>query len=231
MVSDLKVMTDQEEIQQNITKYTECFDMLDRLGADNCVDPDDFDEEDMDDELFKNLQIKDIEELFKEKPKRGKTPIDQDSPAIQCSGHNQTPNDCVFNHKLESNKFFLSEEDALLLDRDDSPGHQLEDELNCMDFEQQMKMYEEMNENDPMYDDLNKPRNSCKDDELFNKFKIQGLEEVTERSEESDITSNNQSYMSYNNIDLDSSSDNNKSFDAASDHDTNIRIKIIDELE
>jgi hypothetical protein len=56
--------------------------MLDRLGADNCVDPDDFDEEDMDDELFKNLQIKDIEELFKEKPKRGKTPIDQDSPAI-----------------------------------------------------------------------------------------------------------------------------------------------------
>lgn len=47
-----------------------------------------------------------------------------------------------------NNKFFLSEEDALLLDREDSPVHDLEDEndLNCMDFEQQMKIYEEMNQ-------------------------------------------------------------------------------------
>ena len=37
---------------------------MDKLGADNCVDPDDFDQEDLNDDLFKNLEIKDIEELF-----------------------------------------------------------------------------------------------------------------------------------------------------------------------
>jgi len=31
--------------------------LLDKLGADNCVDPDDFDQEDLEDELFKNLKI------------------------------------------------------------------------------------------------------------------------------------------------------------------------------
>lgn len=53
-------------IAKRISKYTECFDLLDRLGADNCIDPDDFCEEDMNDDLFKNLQISDIEEIFKE---------------------------------------------------------------------------------------------------------------------------------------------------------------------
>jgi len=46
-----------------MAKYTECFDLLDRLGADNCIDPDDFCSEDMNDEHFKNLQIRDIEDL------------------------------------------------------------------------------------------------------------------------------------------------------------------------
>jgi len=55
MVNDLKLLTDPGDIQQNIAKYTECFEILDRLGADNCVDPDDFDQEDMNDEMFKNL--------------------------------------------------------------------------------------------------------------------------------------------------------------------------------
>jgi hypothetical protein len=36
-------------------KYTESFNLLDKLGADNCVDPDDFDQEDLNDDLFKNL--------------------------------------------------------------------------------------------------------------------------------------------------------------------------------
>ena len=55
MVTDLKQITDQAEITKKISKYTECFDLLDRLGADNCVDPEDFDQEDLNDDLFKNL--------------------------------------------------------------------------------------------------------------------------------------------------------------------------------
>ena len=55
MVTDLRSITDQTEVAKKLAKYTECFDLLDRLGADNCVDPEDFDEEDLDDELFKNL--------------------------------------------------------------------------------------------------------------------------------------------------------------------------------
>jgi hypothetical protein len=41
--------------------------LLDRLGADNCIDPEDFRKEDISfaDELFKNLQFDDLEELFK----------------------------------------------------------------------------------------------------------------------------------------------------------------------
>ena len=83
-----------------------------------------------------------------------------------------------------------------------------------------MKMYEEM-QLDEDGEAISEP--SHKND-LLNKFKIQSLEEVTERSEESDITS----HMSYNSIDLYSS---DKSFDTSSDHDINIRIKINEELE
>ena len=63
MVDDLKVASSHSQ-QERISKYTQCFELLDRLGADNCVDPDDFDQEDLDDELFMNLQITDIEELL-----------------------------------------------------------------------------------------------------------------------------------------------------------------------
>lgn len=92
----------------------------------------------MNDELFKNLQIKDIEELFRETPK---SPLDQDTPLglRECPIETlDTPIDCMFNEKLENNKFFLTDEDALLLDREDSPVNRLEDdnEMNCMDFEQ-----------------------------------------------------------------------------------------------
>jgi len=43
MVTDLRKISDSDEIQTKLAKYTECFELLDRLGADNCVDPEDFD--------------------------------------------------------------------------------------------------------------------------------------------------------------------------------------------
>lgn len=64
MVVELKEMADQNKIKDRLAKYTKTFDLLDSMGADNCIDPDDFDQEDMEDELFQNLQIADIEELF-----------------------------------------------------------------------------------------------------------------------------------------------------------------------
>ena len=64
MVSELKEITDPERIGQKVAKYTQSFDLLDKLGADNCVDPEDFDQEDLEDDLFKNLQITDLEEIF-----------------------------------------------------------------------------------------------------------------------------------------------------------------------
>lgn len=66
MVIDLKELKDPLEIQKKLMKYTQCFELLEKLGADNCIDPDDFDDEDIEDELFKNLEITDIWELFKE---------------------------------------------------------------------------------------------------------------------------------------------------------------------
>jgi hypothetical protein len=51
---------------------------LDRLGADNCVDPDDFELDDLDDTMFKNLEVQDILELFNEK--KSNSDQDSDSP-------------------------------------------------------------------------------------------------------------------------------------------------------
>lgn len=63
---------------------------------------------------------------------------DQDYPAGHSKHAKKTPKDCGYNAKLEGKGYFLSDEDALLLDRDDSPNHLVEDDndLNCMDFEQ-----------------------------------------------------------------------------------------------
>ena len=66
MVVDLKQVKDPQEVQKKLIKYTQCFEVLEKLGADNCIDPDDFDEEDIEDELFKNLEITDIWDLFNE---------------------------------------------------------------------------------------------------------------------------------------------------------------------
>lgn len=43
MVTELKEISDPEKIGKKVAKYTASFDLLDKLGADNCVDPDDFD--------------------------------------------------------------------------------------------------------------------------------------------------------------------------------------------
>jgi len=84
-----------------------------------------------------------------------------------------------------------------------------------------MKMYEQMNQGETT------KSKASKVDDLLTKFKPQSLEEVTERSEESDMTS----IMSYNSIDLMSSSDNNRSFDGVCANETNIRIRVIDEID
>ena len=42
MVTDLREITDPEETQKRLLKYTQCFELLDKLGADNCIDPEDF---------------------------------------------------------------------------------------------------------------------------------------------------------------------------------------------
>lgn len=52
MVFELKSISDSEEQRKKVMKFTECFELLDRLGADNCIDVDDFEEEDLDDALF-----------------------------------------------------------------------------------------------------------------------------------------------------------------------------------
>ena len=64
MVKELREISDPEKIAVKVARYTQSFELLDRLGADNCVDPEDFDQEDLEDDLFKNLQIADLEEIF-----------------------------------------------------------------------------------------------------------------------------------------------------------------------
>ena len=64
MVAELREIQNPQLIQKKIEKFTKAFEILDQLGADNCVDPEDFDQEDLEDDMFKNLQIKDIEDLL-----------------------------------------------------------------------------------------------------------------------------------------------------------------------
>lgn len=55
MVKELREISDPQKVAVQVTKYTQSFELLEKLGADNCVDPDDFDQEDLEDDLFKNL--------------------------------------------------------------------------------------------------------------------------------------------------------------------------------
>ena len=43
MVAELREIQNPQLIQKKMEKYTKAFEILDQLGADNCVDPDDFD--------------------------------------------------------------------------------------------------------------------------------------------------------------------------------------------
>ena len=101
-------------IKIRIKKYTECFDLLDRLGADNCVDTSDFEKEDADDEMFRNLVVTDVEELLAE--------LQQQDLSFQ-----------------DDVKHLDSDSDDLL--KDDGPD--LED-LQFMDFDQQINLYDKL---------------------------------------------------------------------------------------
>ena len=143
MVTDLRSLTDQAEVAKKLSKYTECFDLLDRLGADNCVDPEDFDQEDLDDELFKNLQITDIEELFKEEKAqsfisitsdhagRHESRIEQDTPHLGWSG---LDGNLLKGLDSISEKGKLSDEEPLIIDQESDA---IDDgDLSFMDFDQ-----------------------------------------------------------------------------------------------
>ena len=143
MVTDLRSLTDQAEVAKKLSKYTECFDLLDRLGADNCVDPEDFDQEDLDDELFKNLQITDIEELFKEEKAqsfisitsdhlgRHESRIEQDTPHLGWSG---LDGNLLKGLDSISEKGKISDEEPLIIDQESDA---LDDgDLSFMDFDQ-----------------------------------------------------------------------------------------------
>ena len=82
-----------------------------------------------------------------------------------------------------------------------------------MDFDKQMELYEEMQ----------KDENLTEDQILHNKFKIQGLEEVLEQSEESDMTSQ-LSYISGGGFSSTSSVD-------SSDSETVARMKMAEEMK
>lgn len=88
-----------------------------------------------------------------------------------------------------------------------------------MDFEQQILKFERM-EQESEAEQHEQFSSSEDDQEPFNKFKIQSLEEVTERSEESDLT-----MLSYNSGDLDNV------LDISHEQDTILRVKVMDEIE
>lgn len=208
MTTDLRQVSDPGEVALKVAKYTECFDILDKLGADNCVDPEDFDQEDMDDDHFKNLMIVDIEEMVKEN--NIKKSLDQDrSPAIQLK-------DCLINEDLEfNNAFNLTEDDVFLLDHSSRSDTKLsEGDIAKMDFENDIE--KELDEID-LSDD--KAETQCEEDQLMNKFRTQNLEEVRESSEESDQSS----MMSYNIDDLAS--------DCTDDQEILSRVKVADDID
>ena len=55
MAFEIRHISDQDIIAMLMAQYTKQFDLLEKLGADNCIDPEDFNKEDIGDDLFKNL--------------------------------------------------------------------------------------------------------------------------------------------------------------------------------
>ena len=108
-----------QNIEEQFAKFRECIEILDKLGADNCIDPDEFAFDDLDDQMFANLDAKDILDLFSDK--MAVSDQDSDSPI--------TP-------LLEFNQLELFSGVNLLSD-----DYKIED-LQFMDFETQMQLYE-----------------------------------------------------------------------------------------
>lgn len=90
------------------------------------MDPEDFDSEDLDDEMFKNLKVDEIEELFNGSPSKASL---KDSDE-KVDGRIK---DLLGN----------SDSDALL---ENQEGGDLinDDDLEFMDFEEQLKIYDSM---------------------------------------------------------------------------------------
>jgi hypothetical protein len=203
MVTDLRDITDPQETQKRLLKYTQCFDLLDKLGADNCIDPEDFSQEDIDDELFKNLEISDIWELFNEEQEEERAPVPQSSAFEYASLDDQ---DMAESPQIIKSKTDISgpsgptDEDQLLLDQDSDLRD--EEDLQFMDIDEQMKIYDKMD---------------ASHEEAPNKFKSHGLEEVTEMTEESESSD-----LSYD--DMGSSSSDSSS------HETVDRVKMAEDI-
>jgi len=122
MVTELRETADPEIIQKKVAKYTQSFDLLDKLGADNCVDPEDFDQEDLEDDLFKNLQITDLEEIFNQSDVQSQKDSSNNDQSINDQSRepardlNETPRDAQMRKYLDEDSD--SENDQLLLDKD-----------------------------------------------------------------------------------------------------------------
>lgn len=122
MVTELRETADPEIIQKKVAKYTQSFDLLDKLGADNCVDPEDFDQEDLEDDLFKNLQITDLEEIFNQSDVQSQQDSSNNDQSINDQSRepardlNETPRDAQMRKYLDEDSD--SENDQLLLDKD-----------------------------------------------------------------------------------------------------------------
>ena len=155
----LSDISKEELVRDRIAKYTKTFDLLDSLGADNCVDPEDFDAEDMDDELFRNLQIADIEELFstsqkggyssKKSSTGGVTPFSY-TPHGPAGDISRSPRDYDGKFTSRSGGSRSDDNEPLLLEeRTDSDYMKLDDgddDLQFMDIDEQIRNFEKLNE-------------------------------------------------------------------------------------
>ena len=151
MVTDLQDIKDPEAVCKRIAKYTECFDLLDRLGADNCIDPEDFDQEDLNDDMFKNLQISDIEEIFKEDEEQAPQTPGQEFQDYSSRDFKEQDEDTIAAEFVEVTTVDIEngplDLEPLHNDQDsDLRSEEGEEDLQFMDFEEQMKIYEKMQE-------------------------------------------------------------------------------------
>mmetsp|Transcript_6130 Transcript_6130/g.9836 ORF Transcript_6130/g.9836 Transcript_6130/m.9836 type:complete len:174 (+) Transcript_6130:1189-1710(+) len=140
MVTDLRALSDPKLVQKRMARYTECYDLLDRLGADNCIDPDDFDQEDLNDDLFKNLKIQDIDDI-----------LDAEDDCSEESESVLHHRDIVSDHPVlnyNSGDDNLTDDGEPLLVESLASELKNEEDLQFMDFDEQMKIYDQMQQQD-----------------------------------------------------------------------------------